>query len=290
MLIGFGCTVPAVMATRTLDQRRDRIVTILVTPLMSCGARLPVYILLAGSFFPPATAGKVIFAVYALGVVLAMLMAYLFRVHLMPGPTTPFVMELPPYRLPTVRGVAIHVWERAWLYVRKAGTVILAFAIIMWFLMSYPKAPAERVAGLSPAEAQTVHLQASVAGRVGQALEPALRPLGFNWRMGLALLAGVPAKEVVVSTLATAYSLGDDAEERGQLQTALRSDPSFSPLVAFALMVFVLAYTPCVCTLVVIWRELNSWKWPVFTATYTAALAWVLAFAVYQIGSALGLR
>lgn len=289
MLIGFGCNVPAIVATRTLDQRRDRIVTMLITPLMSCGARLPIYVLLAGAFFHPAVAGKVIFSLYALGVLLAMLMALLFRSWLLRGPTTPFVMELPPYRLPTVKGVAIHVWERAWQYIRKAGTVILAFAIVMWALMAYPKLPAEYTVGLSPLDARAAELQHSIAGRVGGAIEPVLRPLGFDWKMTVALIAGFGAKEVVISTLGTAYSLeGVDETETAGLQAALRADPRLSPLVAYTLMVFVLIYVPCMATIAVIWRESGSWKWPLFTIFYTCALAWVVAFAVYQAGRLLG--
>lgn len=289
MLVGFGCTVPAVIATRTLDQRRDRIVTMLITPLMSCGARLPVYVLLAGAFFRPEVAGKVIFSVYVLGVMLAMLMALVFRKWLLKGPTTPFVMELPPYRLPTVRGIAIHVWERAWQYIKKAGTVILAFAIVMWFLMSYPKPPAEMQAGLAPQEAQAAALGYSLAGRVGQTIEPVLRPLGFDWKLTVALIAGFGAKEVVISTLGTAYSLeGVDETETAGLQAALRADPGLTPLIAYALMVFILIYVPCMATIVVIWRESGSWKWPVFTVLYTCTLAWVVAFGVYQTGRLLG--
>ncbi len=288
MLIGFGCTVPAVMATRTLDTRRDRIVTILIVPLMSCGARLPVYILLAGAFFPAAIAGKVIFSIYALGVLMAMAMALLFRSTVLTGETTPFVMELPPYRMPTLSGVAIHVWERAWQYVKKAGTVILAFAIVMWFLMSYPKPPAAVVEGLPDTQAAHYSLEYSAAGRLGRALEPALKPLGFNWQIGTALIAGFGAKEVVVSTLGTAYSLGETGEKTSDLRTALQNDPSLSPLVAYTFMVFVLLYLPCLATTVIIWRETGSWKWPLFAVGYTTVLAYVVSLIVYQGGMFLG--
>jgi len=276
------------MATRILDERRDRIVTMLITPFMSCGARLPVYILLAGAFFSPAAAGKVIFFIYALGVLVAMLMAFIFRHFLLKGPNTPFVMELPPYRLPTAKGVAIHVWERAWMYIKKAGTVILGFAVVMWALMSYPKLPDAQTAGMAPQEAAQANLEHSVAGTIGRAIEPVLRPLGFDWKVGVALVAGFGAKEVVVSTLATAYSLGSGEEGSGALQKALRSEPGFTPLTAFTLMVFVLLYIPCLGTITVIGREF-SWRWALFVVAYTTAVAWLGALFVHTVGRLLGL-
>lgn len=291
LLIGFGCTVPAVLATRTLDQRRDRIVTMIVAPLMSCGARLPVYILLAGAFFSPAVAGQVIFSIYALGVVMAMIMAFLFRRFLLTGPTTPFIMELPPYRMPTVHGLAIHVWERAVQYVKKAGTIILAFAIVMWFLMTYPRLPQERLAGLTGRQRAEALSGYTFAGRLGRFTEPALKPLGFDWRIDVALIAGFGAKEVVVSTLATAHSLSAADENAPDLRTALARDPAFTPLIAYTLMVFVLLYVPCVATIMTIWRESCSWQWPVFTILYMCSLAWLMAFVVHLLGThLLGLR
>jgi ferrous iron transport protein B len=289
LLLGLGCGVPAVLATRTLDARRDRIVTMIVSPLMSCGARLPIYLLLTGAFFRPEIAGHVIFSIYALGGVAAMGMAALFRRYLLTGPTTPFVMELPPYRVPTARGLAIHVWERTWHYVKKAGTVILAFAVVVWALMTYPRLPQERLQGLSPEQASAASLEHSVAGRFGRVVEPLVRPLGFSASVAVALAAGVGAKEVVVSTLATAHAMSMQNAEGADLRDALRSDPNLSPLIAYALMVFVLMYVPCLSVLTVIWRESGSWKWPVFTIAYTCALAWLMAFAVYQGGRLLGL-
>ncbi|MGI5819885.1 MAG: ferrous iron transport protein B [Armatimonadota bacterium] len=283
MLIGFGCTVPAIMATRTLESRRDRLTTMLVTPLMSCGARLPVYVLLAGAFFAPQVAGKVIFSVYLLGVLVAILMARVFRSTILRGPLTPFVMELPPYRTPTVTGTLLHMWERAWCYIRKAGTVILAASIIIWALLTYPKPPADVDLMGEPEIAYTV------AGRLGKVIEPAIEPLGFDWKIGISLTAGLAAKEVVVSTLATTYSI-EETEETGTraVTQALADDPVFSPLVAYALMVFVLLYIPCVASVVVLWREAGSWKWAAFAVAYTVALAWLMAFIVYQGGVLLG--
>ena len=285
MLIGFGCTVPAVLSTRMLESPRERLVTILVTPLMSCGARLPVYILLAGAFFPTAMAGKVIFGVYALGVLLALLMARLFSKLLLVGPSRPFVMELPPYRWPTLKGTAVHMWERGWMYVKKAGTTILAMSICMWFLLSHPMLPPDP--HLSAAQQAQARISHSYAGRIGRALEPALRPLGFDYRVGTALVAGLAAKEIVVSTLATVYSLGDSDEESAELCDALRRDPMFNPVVALTLMVFVLIYIPCASTIAAIYRETCSWKWTAFAVGYTCVLAWVVSFIVYRVGSLL---
>lgn len=287
MLIGFGCSVPAVLATRTLESSRERLITILVVPLMSCGARLPVYILLAGSFFAPQTAGKIIFLIYALGVLLALLMARLFSSYLLPGPPTPFVMELPPYRFPTLKGTLIHMWERGWLYVKKAGTTILAMSIVMWFLLSHPIPPPNPT--LTPGQMGQVTLSHSYAGRLGHWLEPVMKPLGFDYKITMGLFAGLAAKEIIVSTLGTVYSLGEADEKSGELRQALRLDPVFSPLVAFTLMVFVLIYIPCVSTVATIYRETCSWRWTVFAVGYTCTLAWLVSFIIYQGGRLLGL-
>jgi len=301
LMLGFGCSVPAIMATRTLDNRRDRFVTILVAPLMSCGARLPVYILLAGAFFPKEAAGYVIFSLYVLGVAVAVVMARLFRKFLLPGPATPFVMELPPYRLPTLRGMLIHVWERTRLYVRKAATVILAFSVLIWALSTFPRNAAlerdyeARLVSAQGDEAQALRSelllqrqQYSFAGRFGRIMVPVLQPAGLgDWRLGTALFAGLGAKEVVVSTLGTLFSLSDADEESAQLRTALREH--LSPLQAYAFMVFVLLYIPCIATVVIIKKETASWRWPLFAVGYTTALAWVASTIVFQLGMLLGL-
>jgi len=284
MLIGFGCTVPAIMATRTLESRRDRLTTMLVAPLMSCGARLPVYVLLAGAFFTPQVAGKVIFSIYLLGVILAILMAKVFRATILKGPLTPFVMELPPYRKPTLKGTLLHMWERAWCYIRKAGTVILAASVIIWALLTYPKPPVGYDMQGQPDIAYTI------GGRIGQVIEPAIEPLGFDWKIGISLTAGLAAKEVVVSTMATTYAI-EETEEMGTkaVTEAIREDPVFSPLVAYALMAFVLLYIPCIATVAVMWQESGSWGWATFGVLYTVALAWIVSFVIYQGGMALGL-
>jgi len=292
MLIGFGCTVPALMASRTLENPRDRLVTMLVTPLMSCGARLPVYTLLIAAFFTPRVGGNILFSLYLIGVVLAIIMARVFRTWLLPGETEPFVMELPIYRLPTLKGVLIHMWERAWLYLKKAGTIILAISIIMWGLFTFPTADKNGHEFQSPG----VQMENSYAGRVGKAIEPVLRPLGFDWKTGVALLAGFGAKEVVVSTLGTLYSIENEDALTGEEEPVVKSfaqrakeQSGYTPLVAYVLMIFTLIYVPCMATIAVIKRETNSWKWPAFTIGYTTVLAWVVSFLVYQGGLLIGI-
>ena len=286
MLIGFGCTVPAILSTRMLESPRERLVTILVVPLMSCGARLPVYILLAGTFFTPAMAGKLIFVIYALGVLLALLMARLFSSYLLKAPAQPFVMELPPYRWPTLKGTAVHMWDRGWMYIKKAGTTILAMSICMWFLLSHPAlpppAPGDPV--MTPEQQAQATIAHSYGGRLGKVFEPVLRPLGFDYRIGTALFAGVAAKEIIVSTFSTMYSLGEADAESRELREALRRDPVFTPLVAFTLMVFVLIYIPCASTVAAIYKETCSWRWTAFAVAYTCTLAWIVSLVVYQVG------
>ncbi len=289
MLIGFGCTVPAVMACRTIDDEKNRLTTMLIAPLMSCSARLPVYILLSGAFFSPQMAGKVIFGVYLFGVILAVIMAYIFRNTVLPGETTPFVMELPPYRMPTARGLLIHMWERTWHYVKKAGTVILLASVIVWFLLTHPAPPADQIAAMSDNEATLARAEHSYAGRIGRAIEPIMHPLGFDWKITTSLIAGFAAKEVIVSTMGTLYSLGEEAEE-DSLQAALRNSPTFHgrPLVALTMMVFVLIYVPCLAVVATVRKETNGWKWPLFLIGYTCGLAWIVSLIIYQVGSALG--
>ena len=304
MLIGFGCSIPGIMATRTLETRRDRLTTMLVVPLMSCGAKLPVYVLLVGAFFSPRVAGEVIFSIYVLGVVLAILMAKLFRSTLFKGEAAPFVMELPIYRMPTLKGALIHMWERGWLYLKKAGTIILVLAMALWFLSSFPEQPeleadyAQKIAAVQDEAARTAlenalsekRLELSYAGRIGRVIATALRPIGLgDWKIGTALFAGFGAKEVVVSTMGTLYSLGEADEESEDLRSALRKDGSFTPLTAYTFMVFVLIYVPCLATVAVFKRETNSWRWPLFMIAYTTVLAWVVCLVVYQGGSILGL-
>lgn len=391
LLLGFGCSATAMMGTRTLENPRDRIITMLVTPLMSCSAKLPVYTILIAAFFDPQMAGNVLFSIYFLGILLSMIMAKIFRRTLFEGESEPFVMELPPYRIPTVKSVIIHMWERGALYLKKAGTIILAASVLMWFLTTYPKdiefsqdydalvAKAEEnytqqvneevLAQLQINEiADNANLAAlindiqqvedrfdedtkeldedtpeyikleeskrnkleqierensnlysyaakyvelnndledenqkilnqksaekmekSFAGQFGKAIEPAIRPLGFDWRIGISLVSGVTAKEVVVSTMGTIYSIGDGKENTGSLKKALASDEHMNPLVAYAMMVFVLIYSPCLAALAVLRRETGSWKWSAVSMVYSTALAWIVTFIVYQVGRLLGL-
>lgn len=386
LLLGFGCNVPAIMGTRTLENPRDRMVTILVAPLMSCSARLPVYTLLTAAFFSEQLAGTVMFVVYFIGISLAVLMALLFRKLLFPGSTEAFVMEMPPYHLPTLRSIVTHMWERSVLYLKKAGTLILAASVLVWFATNYPRnveyskdydqarvqveetfagevaaevlgplgivtlddndslktlvgeiaavATAEKeAAGKGEEKAVTADgpqsalvelekaqpllyplalkyyeldqqrkdeteklakaqasekLANSYAGRFGQIIEPVVRPLGFDWKIAVGLVSAVAAKEVLVSTLGTIYSVGEAEDDPTALQAALAVDPVFSPLVAFSLMVFTLLYSPCLAALAVLRRETNSWGWTAFSFVYSTALAWVVAFIVYQGGSLLG--
>lgn len=311
MLLGFGCNMPAIMATRAIEDKKDRFVTILVNPFMSCGARLPVYALFIGAFFSEEIAGNVLFSLYLLGAAMAIVTAKVFRKYLFKGPAAPFVMELPPYRMPTVKGLLIHMWERGSVYLKKAGTIIFAGCILVWFLSNFPWMPdyskdydtlieqaqdnRELVVQLENEQAFE-KLENSYAGRLGKTVAPVFRPLGFDdWKVSVGLVGGFIAKEIVVGTLGTLHSVGQADEEsetlREALQGQLRPDGEkmYNPLVAYAVMVFVLLYMPCVAVIAVIKRETNSWRWPIFTAFYTTALAWIAAFIIYQGGRLLGL-
>ncbi|MCR4441380.1 MAG: ferrous iron transport protein B [Peptococcaceae bacterium] len=292
MLLGFGCSIPAVMATRTLEDSRDRLVTILVVPLMSCGARLPVYTLLSAAFFDKSRAGSILFSIYLIGIVLAVITAKILRSWVLPGESEPFVMELPAYRMPTLKSVLAQMWLRTRLYLKKAGTLILLASLLMWFLFTFPLAGNSGSSHTSPA----VQLEHSYAGMAGRVLEPLLKPIGFDWKTGIALISGFAAKEVIVSTLGALYSIEDTESlstageepvrtfaERARLQSG------FTPLNAYVLMLFVLIYVPCLATIAVIRRETNTWKWPLFSIGYTLALAWLICFLVYRAGLLLGL-
>ena len=316
LLLGFGCTVPAIMGTRTLENKHDRFVTMLVSPFMSCSARLPVYTLLIGAFFSDNIAGSILFLIYIAGVLIAILLAKLFRKTLFPGKTEAFLMEMPPYRMPTYKSILLQMWERAVLYIKKAGTIILASSILIWFLTNNPTElnfsqnydqniqnltlQLEQISDTSQRELlsqeinkleQQQHAEAiaqSYAGQIGKFVEPVIAPLGFNWKIGVALLSAFSAKEVLVSTLGTIYSVGNIENDSQTLALALQSDPTLSPLVSLSLIFFVLLYTPCMATLAIIYRETASWKWPLFTATYSLLLAWFVSFLIFQLGSHLG--
>ena len=390
LLLGFGCSVPSVMGARILDNYKDRMVTILITPFMSCSARLPVYTLFAAAFFPPEWAGTVVFGVYALGIVFGIVFAKIFRKYLFAGEAEPFVMELPPYHLPTLRATLTHMFERGIMYLKKAGTFILSASILVWFITTYPMdveyskdydalhdqvaqtyemkdaetlahfgittdeqkdqvneivdnmkstvadattqaedagedAPEIEVEDDSEApelfndikeqneqlfpvawsmyknsvnlddenqkidqEQNSEKLEQSYAAMFGKAINPVLKPLGFDWKIGVSLVAGLAAKEVVVSTLGTIYAVGGDTLHPQALTDYLQNDPDFTPLVALTLMLFILIYPPCIAALAVIKRETGSWKWMLFMFFYENAFAWIACFIFYNIGLALG--
>ena len=270
LIMGFGCNVPAIMASRTIEDRKCRLITILVNPLMSCSARLPIYLVLVAAFFPH-IASLVLLSIYAIGILLAVLMARLFSRFLVKGADTPFVMELPPYRMPTGKAIIRHTWEKGAQYLKKMGGIIMVASIIIWFLGYYPNHNS-----YSTTAEQQEH---SYIGQIGKAIEPAIKPLGFDWKLGIGLLSGVGAKELVVSSLGVLYTNEEDLEN-----VNLSNRIPITPIVALAYMLFVLIYFPCVATLAAIKQESGSWKWALFTALYTTALAWIVAFIVNQIG------
>lgn len=283
MIMGFGCTVPAILSTRTIENRNSRMITMLVTPLMSCSARLPVYLLLAGTFFP-SHAGLVLFGIYLLGIVLAVLFARIFKRFFFHREDMPFVMELPPYRVPTMKSISRHMWEKSAQYLKKMGSVILVASIIIWFLGYFPQ---NETYNKTHSEASRIEQQEhSFIGQVGKFVEPALKPLGFDWKIGVSIVSGISAKEVVVSTLGVLYT-GKDNEvaigQRMKADTYADGTPVFNPAVALSLMVFVLLYFPCIATISAIKNESGSWKWGIFTIAYTLILAWTASFAVYRI-------
>ena len=313
LVMGFGCNVPAIMATRTIESRNSRMITMLINPLMSCSARLPVYVLLTGAFFAE-NASTVLLLMYSSGILLAVIVAKLFKRFLFSKEDVPFVMELPPYRMPTSKSILIHMWEKAKQYLHKMGGIILIASILIWFLGYFPReteqgkiyeSQIEHVNSsntLSEKEkTETVtelnrlknmeHQQNSYIGRIGQAIQPALAPLGFDWKISVSLLSGMAAKEVVVSTLSVLYT--GDSEDSQTLPERLQADkdkegnPVFTPLVALSMMLFVLIYFPCVATVIAIVNESKSWKWGAFVIAYTCTLAWVVSFTVYQLGSIL---
>lgn len=264
MLLGFGCNVPAIMATRTIEDERSRIVTILSAPYISCSARLPVYLLLAGIFFPD-NAGTVLFLLYLLGIGVAVLSALLFRRTILKGESSPFIMELPPYRMPRLKDVLLQMWERGSMYLRKAGTIILLGAIMVWSLASLPW-------GVEYGS------EASYAGALGHVLEPILAPLGFDWKIAVGLLFGFMAKEIMIAALGVLYG----AEEGAGLEEAIAADLSAS--TAAGLMTFTLLYTPCIAALATIWKETRSVKWTAFSVAYSLAIAYIISFAVTNLG------
>lgn len=313
LVMGFGCNVPAILATRTIESRSSRMITMLINPLMSCSARLPIYILFVSAFFPK-HASMALFAIYLFGILLAVILSKLFRKTLFKQENTPFVMELPPYRMPTVKSTITHMWDKSRQYLQKMGGIILIASIVIWFLGYFPHNKAtERtfdeqveqtanlfmkgqitsqkqdslVAGIEVMRAST-HQENSYIGQIGHFIEPVMRPLGFDWKITVSIITGMAAKEIVVSTLGVLYP--GDPQNQESLQTRIKNEkqsdgtPVFTPIVVVAFLLFVLIYFPCIATIVAIKQESGSWKWGLFTIVYTTSLAWFIAFIAYQIG------
>jgi ferrous iron transport protein B len=291
LLSSYACAIPGIMATRTIEDQKDRLVTILVAPLMSCSARLPVYLLMIaalvpGDRVPVATKVGIMVLMYSLGTIGAFGFAWLFKRTLLKGAPPLMIMELPPYRLPRVKDVALHMLERAWLFLRRAGTVILGISIVLWFLSAYPKAP--------DGATDQQQLAQSFAGRVGHALEPAIKPLGFDWQIGIGLITSFAAREVFVSTMGVVFnaeSKDDDTTPLRQAMLAAKWPDGralFTPLVCITLMIFYVFAMQCISTIAVVKRETNGWKWPLFQIAYMTGTAWIACFIVFQAGTALG--
>ncbi|MHB9024681.1 MAG: ferrous iron transport protein B [Armatimonadota bacterium] len=305
-IIGFGCSVPAIMATRTLENKRDRLLTMLVVPLVSCGARLPIYLLIIPAFFPQAFQTPVLWVMYLIGILMAIVSAKVLSLTTLRGESAPFVMELPPYRLPTAKGLLLHMWERGRLYLAKAGTIILGISILLWVLTSFPKKTVfdqDYPMLTQQAEQQYAHDQEALdqrlqeieetqqaealaftaAGRVGHAMEPALRPLGFDWRIGTAMIGALAAKEVFVAQMGIIFAVGEADETSDSLRAQLQKH--YTPLVGFCIMLFCLLSAPCIATVAITKRESNSWKWALFQFIGLTILAYLVTLLVYQVGS-----
>ncbi|MDD4697937.1 MAG: ferrous iron transport protein B, partial [Fermentimonas sp.] len=314
LIMGFGCNVPAIMSTRTIESKSSRMITMLIVPFMSCSARLPVYILFIGIFFPK-NASIAILSLYIIGILIAALTALMLRKTLFKEEDTPFVMELPPYRMPTIKSIFTHMWERASQYVRKMGGPILIASIVIWFLGYFPQnnisdkqfekqtaqienqyagdqINAEQRDLLIAEIGMTQNIQQqenSYIGRIGKFIEPVMRPLGFDWKMSVSLLSGMAAKEIVISTMGVIYT--GNSENQESLQERLLSEtnadgsPVFTTLVVVAFLLVVLIYFPCIATVAAIKEESHSWKWALFSVIYSTGLAWIVAFLVFQVGS-----
>jgi len=291
LLSSYACAIPGIMATRTIENAKDRLVTILVAPLMSCSARLPVYILMIAALLPNGRASiltkvGIMVLMYALGTVGAFGFAWLFKRTLLKGEPPIMIMELPPYRLPAVRDVVFHMIERAWIFLKRAGTVILGISILLWFLSAYPKAPHNAT--------PTQQLEQSFAGRAGRVLEPVIKPIGFDWEIGIGLISSFAAREVFVSTMGVVFNAEHSEEDTSPLRKAMLDAKwpdgraLFTPLVCFTLMIFYVFAMQCASTVAVVRRETNSWRWPLFQIAYMTSTAWVLSLIVYQGGRLLG--
>ncbi len=302
MLSGYACAIPAIMATRTMERQRDRLLTMMVVPLMSCSARLPVYTLVIAALFPPSAffhgapvQGLLMVAMYLFSTGIALLAAGVLGRTVLKGRRVPFLLELPPYRWPSLRVTLREMWERARVFLTEAGTVILGCTLVLWALLSYPKVPIPPDAVVTPDEVAAYELEHSYAGQLGKAIEPAIRPLGFDWKIGVGIVGAFAAREVFVSTMGLVYGVGQDADEtnaslRDKLRAETRADgrPAYPPLVGLSLMIFFALACQCMSTLAVVKRETKGWRWPAFLFVYMTALAWCMSFAVYQGGKILG--
>jgi len=320
LISSFACAIPGIMATRTIEDRRDRFATIMIAPFMSCSARLPVYTLMIAAFFSTQTiAGFVslgailMLGMYFLGIAAAIVTAFIFKRTFLKAPTPPFIMEMPPYRMPNIRTVLQNMLERSWLFVKRAGTVILAISIILWALAYFPRANGDTGSGGAAVNAsrdirtnvgdpaapevpvESRQLEQSFAGMLGRAIEPVIQPLGFDWKIGIALIASFAAREVLVSTLSIIYNVGKEADEESEsLLSAIRGarhddgSPAWTPLTAVTLMVFFVLAMQCMSTVAIVRRETNSWRWPLFMVAYMTTLAYAAAFITYQGGKLLG--
>ena len=299
LIMGFGCNVPAVMATRTIESRRSRLITMLILPLMSCSARLPIYVMITGSFFALKYRSLAMLSLYIIGVLMAVAMSRLFSAFVVKGEDTPFVMELPPYRFPTWKAIGRHTWEKGKQYLKKMGGIILVASIIIWALGYFPLPD-------DPNMDNQARQEQSYIGRIGKAVEPVFRPQGFNWKLDVGLLSGMGAKEIVASTMGVLYSndgsFSDDngySSETGKyskLHNLITKDVAtmhhisyeeaepIATLTAFSFLLFVLLYFPCVATIAAIKGETGSWGWALFAAGYTTALAWIVSAVVFQVG------
>ena len=283
LIMGFGCNVPAVMATRTIENRRSRLITILVLPFMSCSARLPIYIMIIGTFFAVKYQSLIMITLYVTGIILAVIMSRIFSKWLIKGDDTPFVMELPPYRFPTLKAITRHTWEKGKQYLKKMGGIILVASLIVWALGYFPHD--------NNLDRQTQQ-EHSYIGQIGKVVEPIFRPQGFDWKLDVSLMAGIGAKEIVASTMGVLYaddeSVADDNEADSEKYNKLyvkMTNNGITPLIAFSYLLFVLIYFPCIATIAAIKSETGSWKWAMFAALYTTLLAWIISAVFYQTGS-----
>jgi ferrous iron transport protein B len=270
LVMGFGCNVPAVMATRTIESRRSRLITMLILPFMSCSARLPVYIMITGTFFAAQWRSWVMISLYAIGILLSVIVSNVLSSFVIRGEDTPFVMELPPYRWPTPKAIGRHTWEKGKEYLKKMGGIILVASIIVWALGYFPHD-----------DSLTVEQQQeqSYIGRMGKTIEPVFSPQGFNWKLDVSLIAGIGAKEIVASTIGVLYSGTDDVEDQ---PSNLKAD--LTPLTAYCFLLFILIYFPCIATIAAIKHETGSWRWATVAAVYTTVLAWIVSALVHQLG------